>query len=313
MHKRQILSLSCCLALGIIFPGKTVLAQTTTNLSDTTGSQTSSPNVSIDTFNGNGIPNVVTVDPNTGTITGTGIDVPITFGSSSGGGTGTGSALGTGTGTGTGTGSAGSNETATGSSSGTGASMGQTKPGEVIPSGDVTGNASGDTGTVDSQTPNTAEDSAGGNSIASEKGECLTAACLEASGEAQELTINDVAELLESNLDDSIDTLTAIESGSSEGGGVARTNQPQEDSPRRIARNNNTRRNVLGGEPRRIARQNSPHGCGRSCVNPDIPTVEARNVELQEREAREVVERQLAETQKFIEQVNNIDPENNIW
>ena len=53
-------------------------------------------------------------------------------------------------------------------------------------------------------------------------------------------------------------------------------------------------------QPRRITRRSADKDETRACVNPVF-------------QAREIVERQLAEARKFIEQVNPIEPKKNIW
>lgn len=57
---------------------------------------------------------------------------------------------------------------------------------------------------------------------------------------------------------------------------------------------------VASAEPRRIARRSAADDGIRACVNPVY-------------EAREVVEKQLIESEKFIQQVNEIEPQKNIW
>ncbi|MGD1921204.1 MAG: hypothetical protein ACFCAD_21345, partial [Pleurocapsa sp.] len=126
------------------------------------------------------------------------------------------------------------------------------------------------------------------NNTALGKGECTTIACLSAKDGSQEITLNDAAELLENSLDTSAENLAAAEEKS------------------RIAAN--TRRNALDKEVRHIARNSS------SCPNPDYSPTQANQVDGSSiTEVREVLERQIAESQKFIEQVNLIDPERNLW
>ena len=141
-------------------------------------------------------------------------------------------------------------------------------------SGTADGGANGD-GVVASDNNNE-----GGDRNASlGKGECATFACLSAEDNPQELSINDAAKLLEEN----IDTLAAAE------------------EEIRIA--SNTRRNVLD-ETRHIVREKN------SCPVPDRLSAEADEAI----EAREVLERQIAQSQKFIEQVNSLDDHDiNIW
>ena len=119
----------------------------------------------------------------------------------------------------------------------------------------------------------------GDRNVSLGKGECATFACLSAEDNPQELSINDAAKLLEEN----IDTLAAAEE--------------------EIRISSNTRRNVLD-ETRHIVREKN------SCPVRDRLSAEADKAI----EAREVLERQIAQSQKFIEQVNSLDDQDiNIW
>ncbi|MGL6344295.1 MAG: hypothetical protein ACRC80_34760 [Waterburya sp.] len=243
MYNKQLFWLGFLATLGIVMMTASVKAET--NQSDTSGGQTySSPTVSIDSINGNGISNIIQFDPVTGTFFGGGLETPISFGSGfgSGSGSGFGNGLGNGTGVGTGTG------TGTGIGTGTG-----------------TGNSeSGDGGTTA-----TGEDN--GN-VADGSVECSTKNCLAANGnQPKQITLNDLAKLLADNLNDSLDNLAAAE----------KSGQLANAAPRRIAR-----RGTLSDL--------------RTCPNPAI-------------EAREIVEKQLDESQKFIQQVNHIETQKNIW
>ena len=89
----------------------------------------------------------------------------------------------------------------------------------------------------------------------------------------REVTLNEIAEVLDASLEQSLDNLAAAE--------------------------NNAKLAEAG--PRRIARRSAvSDGSARACVNPVF-------------EAREIVEQQLVETEKFIEQVDRIEPQKNIW
>lgn len=285
MHNRQILWLGFLATVGTLATTTSVTAQdaSATNQSDASGVQiTSPPTVTIDNLNGNGIPNVTVYNPNTGIISGGSIGNPIQSGSSTGSSGATGSSIGT------------------GSSSGSGGGLSINRRAT---------DAINDSGS--SETANTPEGSDGGDasSLAVEKSECTTVACLEAQDNPQEITLNDAAELLENNLDDSLKTLIAAEEGSSLADTIGI--EPQDGEPRRITRKN-ARRNTTDENARRIVRNSSR--CVTGCANPQRPTFEARQIEVKKvAEAREVVEQQLEASQKFIEQVNSIDPEKNIW
>ena len=111
------------------------------------------------------------------------------------------------------------------------------------------------------------------------KGECATFACLSAEDSPQEISLNDAAKLLEEN----IDTLAAAE--------------------QEIRISSNTRRNVLD-ETRHIVRNKN------SCPVPNRLSAEADEAI----EAREILEKQIAQSQKFIEQVNSLEDQDvNIW
>ncbi|MEM8827732.1 MAG: hypothetical protein AAGE96_00055 [Cyanobacteria bacterium P01_G01_bin.19] len=129
----------------------------------------------------------------------------------------------------------------------------------------------------------TGENSNSGESNSSlGKGECTSSDCLSTEGESQKLTLNDAAEILEDNLDASLKQLAEAETTRNEA--VA---------------------SGMERKPVRIYRRSA-----QACPSPDFSTIEARKAELHQ---IEVVQKQLAESQKFIEQVNIIDPEANIW
>ncbi|HEY9770398.1 MAG TPA: hypothetical protein V6C71_18225 [Coleofasciculaceae cyanobacterium] len=86
-----------------------------------------------------------------------------------------------------------------------------------------------------------------------------------------EVSLNEVAEALQKNLQQSLDNLAAVEN----------------------------EYKLADSGPRRIARRSSEPEA-RECINPVY-------------EARQMAKRQLEETKKFIEQVNQIEPEQNLW
>jgi len=88
----------------------------------------------------------------------------------------------------------------------------------------------------------------------------------ESSGNSRAVTLNDVAELLGGDLDQSLNQLAAAENAAK----------------------------VASG-PRRIARRAT-----KDCINPAF-------------QARKTVESKLEQSQKFIEQVNQIQPEKGMW
>ncbi|MEL6579854.1 MAG: hypothetical protein AAFQ14_08880 [Cyanobacteria bacterium J06621_12] len=93
------------------------------------------------------------------------------------------------------------------------------------------------------------------------------------SSQPREVSLNEVADALDAALEQSLDNLAAAENNA----------QLADAGPRRIAR-----RSAVSNQD------------VRACVNPVF-------------EARDLVERQLAESEKFIEQVNQIEPQKNIW
>ena len=195
-------------------------------------------------------------NPNTGIISGGAIDNPIDLSSGSGSGSGSGQGL--------------------GSSSGSGSGLGSSTPGD---SGFGSGSGNGDLTTPDGSDAESSNNALG-------KGECETVACLSARDGSQEVSLNDVAKLLEDNIDASLDDLIAAEKlndGESEQASITR----------------------------RITRKNS---CAARCVDSDCSAAErGQDSNRLTAEAREVVEKQLVESQKFIEQVNLVDPDNNLW
>ncbi len=86
-----------------------------------------------------------------------------------------------------------------------------------------------------------------------------------------EVTLNEVAEALQKNLQQSLDNVAAVENEAK----------------------------LADSGPRRITRRSS-EAEARECVDPVY-------------EARQMAERQLQETKKFIQQINQIEPEQNLW
>lgn len=259
MYYKQLLWLGSLAAFGVITATSSVSAET--NQSDTSGGQTySSPIVSIDSINGNGVPQTTQYNPATGEIVGGGINNPIKYGSASGSGSGSGSGKGRASGLGSGTG----NDTGNSSETGNGSENGSDPE-----NGRVSGKSSG---------------SGSGNKV--------------------EVSLNEVATMLENSLNTSLDNLAAIEQESQ----VA----PASAGTRRIARSNSEPRDCTSSTsvvPRRIARSGS-----KACENENLnPTVGTRRIQNREIEARQVVEQQLSESKKFIEQVSQIEPSKNIW
>ena len=147
MHYKKLSWLSFLVVFGIVATTTSVSAQT--NQSDTSGIQTfSSPTVSIDSINGNGVPQSTEYNPTTGEISGGGIIDPIQFGSA-------GSSA-----SGSGFGNNNPNTTGSASNGSQGSSSGEST---------ATGNS------TDNPT-----DSNNGSSVASV--ECSTKSCLEANG-----------------------------------------------------------------------------------------------------------------------------------
>ncbi|MGF1591149.1 MAG: hypothetical protein ACFCU7_18250 [Pleurocapsa sp.] len=87
-----------------------------------------------------------------------------------------------------------------------------------------------------------------------------------------EVTLNQISEALQKNLQQSLDNLAAAEDQTM----------------------------LADSGPRRITRRSASEAEARECVNPVY-------------EARQMAERQLKETKKFIEQVNQIEPDKNLW
>lgn len=128
----------------------------------------------------------------------------------------------------------------------------------------------------------------------------------------KEITLNDAATLIEGSLNSSLDNLAVAE----QAGQAGQTASATPDDPRRITRRNSDSNNracscanPASSKPRHIIRSSST-ACG--CAN-SSSTAEARKIEDREIQARQIVEKQLAESKKFIEQVNQINPDKNIW
>ncbi|WP_019508588.1 hypothetical protein [Pleurocapsa sp. PCC 7319] len=128
--------------------------------------------------------------------------------------------------------------------------------------------------------------------------------------QGSEITLNEVATVLENNLEQSFNNLAAIENEA--GTQVA-------EGPRRLARRNSdvAGRQTCGcpnltdeaANARRIARGSDSELCG--CDN--SASLKFSEYEARRIEAREVVEMQLNESKKFIEELEKIELENNIW
>ncbi len=118
-------------------------------------------------------------------------------------------------------------------------------------------------------------------------------------GKPQKISLDDLAEVLGENLEQSLDNLAAIENESA----IA------DAGPRRIVRRSSLNNIQACGcdptEPRRISRNPELEKLAACCDNPDFDNREV--------EARRIVQDQLEEAKKFIEQVEQIQPEKYIW
>lgn len=127
-----------------------------------------------------------------------------------------------------------------------------------------------------------------------------------------QVSLSDAATALNQGLNTSLNNLAAAQQG-----GPVTAAAPNSSGPRRIARRNsnhacgcaNPASTANDDGPRRIVRnaQGASKGC---CAN---PTIEAGKGKYSELQARKMVEQQLDASKKFIEQVNAVDPDNNIW
>ena len=144
---------------------------------------------------------------------------------------------------------------------------------------------------------------------------CLTDSCSSREGGGgNTISVNDLAKLIADDLNKSLNDLAVAENAESSGEVVI--GQPTEDNSRRIARaespndrNQITRRNSLENEDchcvpgeNKIVREPS---------NPDSSNV-SQNVKTVA-ETRQLVKTKLEESSKFIEQMNQLKPENSIW
>ncbi|MGL5793777.1 MAG: hypothetical protein ACRC06_05100, partial [Waterburya sp.] len=139
MHNKQLFWLGFLATLGIVMMTASVKAET--NQSDTSGGQTySSPTVSIDSINGNGISNIIQFDSVTGTFFGGGLETPIRFGSGFGSGSGSGSGNGLAGGSGSGSGNGLAGGSGSGSGNGENGEVGTTATGKDDGSSQANGN-----------------------------------------------------------------------------------------------------------------------------------------------------------------------------
>ena len=134
--------------------------------------------------------------------------------------------------------------------------------------GSATGNSgSGDSGSGDSGSGDSGSgDSGSGDSGSEDSGSV---------GALNNISINDLAKLVQADLQESMDSLVAAES--------------------------------VEKQPRRFARRRSSQNCSSSCVvgaNGEPQSVEQLQAEVAQK---------TAEAKKFVQQINQLDPENNIW
>ena len=93
---------------------------------------------------------------------------------------------------------------------------------------------------------------------------CFSDPCIPSGESSKAITLNELADLIEDNLQQSLNDLAAAE-------------------------------NLDDNQPRRFVRRRSS-----DCINPAI-------------QAREVVQAKLEESRQFIEQIEQLNPDNNIW
>ncbi len=188
-------------------------------------------------------------------------------GTTIGTGTGTNTATGTGTTTGTGTATGTSTDNNTEIASGTRRSTGLSDfPGSDSDPG--TSTATGNLPDGDGSSSNGRDTAIGDNT------NCNGDACQSAESETRKITLNDIAELIELDLEKSVEQLAAAEAAAT----------AAESQPRRIVR-----RISLKGDD------------NRACVNPAI-------------EARKTLQSKLEDSREFIEKVNNqFNYDNSLW
>lgn len=128
--------------------------------------------------------------------------------------------------------------------------------------------------------------------------DCSGDSCI-GNGKPQQVTLNEVADALGDSLEQSLDNLAALENET----------KVADAGPRRIARRSSLNDPQACGcsasEPRRIVRNPDDAKFGGCCNDSDLKT--------RQLEARRIVDQQVEEAKKFIEQIDQIKPENNIW
>lgn len=141
---------------------------------------------------------------------------------------------------------------------GDGNTFGAAGNGTTTGDGNTLGSTDNSNSTITGDTNTLGSDSANAITI------CFSDPCIPSGESTQAITLNKLAELIEDDLQQSLNELAAAEK-------------------------------ISDNQPRRFVRRRST-----DCINPAI-------------QAREVVQTKLEESRQFIEQIEQLNPENNIW
>ena len=326
--KHKLLVSAITVIVGSTTLATFAMADTPTNLSDTTGIYTSnstssnwsfsSGNSGITLTHTNGGGTAQTASGSGGTTGGgdgttvstvgtpVGVNLPpsiidIITATSTGTGTATGIGTntnsGTTTATSTGTNTDGSTTTATGTSTNTDGgietAMGTRRAtGEVTSTGNNGDSSSNTTGNLPDGDGNTANTGDNGDNVALRNSNCESDLCFgnnEQTEDTVELSFNEIAELIELDLEQSVKQLAAAEAAA----------KAAESEPRRISRRNSLLEN---NNSEALDDADETHALG-SCPNPAFVASEARKT----------LQSKLEDSREFIEQVNQINPDQGIW
>ena len=144
---------------------------------------------------------------------------------------------------------------------------------------------------------------------------CLTDPCVSSDGGENTITVNELAKLIEEDLSQSLNDLAAAERGELNLDENT-ASQDLTDNPRRIARGQSS--NNRDSVTRRDSLMNENCDCVpgerkivREPANSDNPTISQNFKTVAE--ARQIVETKLEQSRKFVEQMNQLKPENSIW
>ncbi len=125
---------------------------------------------------------------------------------------------------------------------------------------------------------------------------CLTDACAPANGsDSNTISVNDLAHLVESDLNQALSDLVAAEQAAANGAVAT------DDSRQIVRRESDANCGCVPGESNIVRKLSNPNN---SNISHNVKTVT---------EARQIVETKLEESRIFVEQINQLKPENSLW